>query len=116
MEHNKGLHVDELYIPVIVEDKMINALILLILPALLYTLAVYFHLYVKGITLKWAIILGVMIGIIEYIVRIPIVRYTSNVAKVPKYVSIIFWTSLTVSMSLVLDMMLEKDSLVFGFS
>jgi uncharacterized protein (DUF486 family) len=68
------------YIPIISSNPSINAAILTIAPGVLYTAAAYGHLFLKGASLTTSTLVSVFFAILEYIIRVPIIKYSSDVA------------------------------------
>ena len=102
---------DKQYIPQLFENNVINAIILLIIPAVFYTLASYGHLYLKNIPLYRAILLAILFATLEYIIRVPIVRYSSEVAQLSNFTMQIIWIVMTLLLALLLDMIFGQTTI-----
>lgn len=83
------------YIPIIFANPVINATVLTAIPAVLYTLAAYGHLFVKGASLGLSILISVIFATLEYIVRVPIIKYSHDVAQLSNGTMQIIWILLT---------------------
>ena len=83
------------YIPIIFEDHVLNAIAITTIPAIFYLLASYAHLYYKNCTLSSAIMISIFFAIFEYIVRVPVIKYSSDVAGLSNFWLQIIWISIT---------------------
>jgi uncharacterized protein (DUF486 family) len=93
MEETQKQYMD--YIPIIFENHILNAIVMTTIPALFYILASYAHLYYKDCTLSSAIIISIFFAIFEYIVRVPIIKYSSDVAGLSNFWLQVIWISIT---------------------
>jgi uncharacterized protein (DUF486 family) len=83
------------YIPTILSDPFSNAVLLTFIPGIFYTLASYGQLYMKGASLTLAILVSVFFAVIEYIIRVPIIKYSSNEAGMSNGVMQFVWVCIT---------------------
>lgn len=93
MEETQKQYMD--YIPIIFENHILNAITITTIPALFYILASYAHLYYKNCTLSNAIIISIFFAIFEYIVRVPVIKYSSVVAGLSNFWLQVIWISIT---------------------
>lgn len=96
------------YIPIIFTNPTANAILLTSVPAVLYTAAAYGHLFVKGASLGFSILLSVLFATLEYIVRVPIIKYSHDVAQMSNGTMQLIWILLTGAMSFASDGFLPK--------
>jgi uncharacterized protein (DUF486 family) len=87
------------YIPTILSDPFSNAVLLTFIPGIFYTLAVYGQLYIKGASLALSIIVSIFFAVIEYIVRVPIIKYSSIDAGMSNGVMQLVWVVVTLLLS-----------------
>lgn len=83
------------YIPNICENPKLNAIVLTTIPAILYTAAAFGHLHLKQNTLLVAILISILFACLEYVVRVPIVKYSSNEAQMSNTTIQVIWIILT---------------------
>lgn len=102
---------DTQYIPQLFANNLLNAIILLIIPAIFYTLASYGHLYLKDTPLYKAILIAIIFATLEYIVRVPVIRYSSRVAKMSNFMMQIIWIIITLLLALLLDMIFGQNTI-----
>lgn len=91
------------YIPIIFTNPVTNAVLLTCVPAVLYTLAAYGHLFVQGASLGLSILISVIFATLEYIVRVPIIKYSHDVAQMSNGTMQVIWIILTGLMSFASD-------------
>ncbi|VBB18071.1 hypothetical protein YASMINEVIRUS_534 [Yasminevirus sp. GU-2018] len=94
---------DLAFLPVIFENKTANAVTLMIIPAFFYTAASYGHLYFKDISIRNAILMAITFAIMEYIVRVPVIHYSSQVAGLSQATMQILWVCLTITLAFLSD-------------
>ena len=68
------------FIPTIFSNPTTNAIALTVVPGIFYVLAAYAHLFFSGLSLIGSIIVSVIFATIEYIIRVPVIKYSSEVA------------------------------------
>lgn len=83
------------YIPIIFENNVLNAIVLTTIPAIFYILASYAHLCFKNCTLSSAILISILFAIFEYIVRVPVIKYSSEIAGLSNFWLQVIWISVT---------------------
>lgn len=91
------------FIPELFENKSINVVFLMIIPAVFYTLASYSHLYFKDISIRNATVIAIIFGTIEYIVRVPVIHYSKYVAEMSTTNMQILWVILTIMLAFLSD-------------
>lgn len=92
------------YIPEISKNKKLNAILLTIVPAILYTTAAYGYLYLREATLFLCILFAITFASLEYIVRVPIIKYSSDEAKLSNGMIQFIWISLTLILATMTDL------------
>ena len=92
------------YIPIISANPTINAIILTFIPGILYVLAAYGHLFIAGASLTTSIFLSILFATLEYIVRVPIIKYSSLSAGMSNNTMQVIWVLITLSLSKVSDL------------
>jgi len=97
-------------VPVIVPNHIINSILVTIVPAALYTAAAYGHLFLKNVTIGIAILISIFFAALEYIVRVPIIKYSSEVAGMSDFSMQAVWVILTVVMSGITDLIRKKKT------
>lgn len=96
------------YIPILTSNHTLNAILLTTAPALLYTAAAYGHLFLQGATLALSILIAVIFATLEYIIRVPIIKYSSDVALMSNTTMQVIWMGLTLLMSFGADKLMIK--------
>ena len=91
------------YIPQILTNTKSNAILLTLIPGLLYTGAAYGAQYIKGASLMVSIIVSCIFAILEYIVRVPINFYSSKNAGFTNTEMQIIWTIICLGFSKATD-------------
>lgn len=91
------------YIPILVSNPTVNAIILTFIPGILYVLAAYGHLFIAGASLATSIVISIIFAAFEYIVRVPIIKYSSNEAGMSNNTMQIVWVVVTVILSKISD-------------
>lgn len=91
------------YIPNLLTNPVHNAIALTIVPGLLYVGAAYGHLLIAGATLMTSILVSVLFATLEYIVRVPIIKYSSDVAGMSNGFMQIVWVIITMILSWLSD-------------
>lgn len=99
------------YIPIIAENPFTNAVILTCAPALLYTAAAYAHLYFAGLTLAMSILVSVAFATLEYIVRVPIINYSSEVAGMSNGTMQLVWVIITMIFGYASDVLMPPKNI-----
>lgn len=97
-------------VPVLVPNHIINSILVTIVPAALYTAAAYGHLFLKNVTIGIAILISIFFATLEYIVRVPIIKYSSEVAGMSDFSMQAVWVILTVIMSGITDIIRKKKT------
>jgi len=87
------------YIPVLFNDPFTNAVVLTFVPGLLYVGAAYGHLLIAGASLMTSILISVLFATLEYIVRVPIIKYSGEVAGMSNGVMQTVWVVITLMLS-----------------
>ena len=72
--------------------------LLMIIPAILYGFANFYHLYFPKETLFKAILVAILFASVEYIFKIPIIRYGKNSGLSNFYIQMV-WIILTLGIS-----------------
>ena len=91
------------YIPIVVNNPQINAVLLTFVPGVLYVLAAYGQLFLKGATLRTSILVSIFFAALEYIVRVPIIKYSSIDAGMSHSTMQIVWVIVTLILSKISD-------------
>lgn len=89
----------------ILTNPQANAILLTSVPATLYVLAAYGHLFLKGASMTMSIIVAIMFASVEYIFRVPIVKYSHEVAGMSNTYMQVVWVILTSLLSWASDFM-----------
>ena len=109
MSESENINTEYLaYIPELFSNKVVNAIVITIIPAIFFTLASYAHLYFKHSTLLNAIILSSFFAILEYIFRVPITKYSSIDAGMSALWMQIIWIALTLILAYVTDIFIPR--------
>ena len=87
------------YIPAIFSNPVQNAIALTVVPGIFYVAAAYGHLLVAGASLLTSILISVLFATLEYIVRVPIIKYSSSVAGMSNGYMQVVWTVITMVLS-----------------
>jgi uncharacterized protein (DUF486 family) len=87
------------YIPIIVSNPVYNAIILTFIPGILYVLAAYGHLMFAGVGLGISIVISIIFAALEYIVRVPLVKYSSEIAGMSNGFMQFVWVGITMLLS-----------------
>lgn len=95
------------HIPKLFDNPTTNAVVLTIVPAALYTAAAYGHL-LSDSTLGISIIIAIIFATLEYIVRIPIIKYSNEVAKMSPITMQIVWILLTVILAVLITPLIPQ--------
>lgn len=90
------------YIPVLVNNPQVNAVLLTIAPAVAYVAAAYGHLYFSHLSLTFSILISIFFAAVEYIIRVPIVKYSHEIAGFGNATMQIIWIVLTLILSAVI--------------
>ena len=96
------------YIPKFLPDNKANAILLTAVPAILYCLAAFASLYLKGYSLVMLIIISVFFATLEYICRVPINLYSANEAKMTNTEIQGVWIVLTLLFSKLSDIFFPR--------
>ena len=96
------------YIPILFANPQINAVVLTFVPGILYVLAAYGHLLITGASLATSIIVSIIFAALEYIVRVPIIKYSSNEAGMSHSTMQIVWVVVTLILSKLSDVLGAK--------
>lgn len=91
------------YIPIVLSNPSANAILLTFIPGILYTCAAYGQLYLKGATLAMSILVSIFFAILEYIVRVPIIQYSSIDAGMSNGTMQIVWVAITMLLGYATD-------------
>lgn len=91
------------YIPILSSNPAINAILLTFIPGVFYILAAYGHLFIAGASLVTSILVSILFAALEYIVRVPIIKYSSHEAGMSNTVMQIVWVVITMSLSKLSD-------------
>ncbi len=97
-------------VPVLFTNPIINSIVVTIVPAALYTAAAYGHLFLKQVTIGIAILVSIFFATLEYIVRVPIIKYSSEVAGMSDFSMQAVWVVLTVIMSAGTDLLRKRTA------
>jgi uncharacterized protein (DUF486 family) len=97
------------YIPNIISNHAGNAILLTFLPGLLYVLAAYGHLFIKGAALSTSIIVSIIFASLEYIVRVPIIKYSSDIAGMSNTIMQVVWVIITIFLSWISDKVMKHN-------
>lgn len=87
------------YIPTLVSNPAVNAVMLTFIPGILYVLAAYGHLAISGASLGVEILISIFFAACEYIVRVPIIKYSAAEAGMSNGVMQLVWVSVTMLLS-----------------
>ncbi len=96
------------YIPVLVGDAGLNAILLTFVPGILYVCAAYGHLLLTGSSLATSIFVSICFAALEYIVRVPIIKYSSNEAGMTNAMMQAVWVGITMLLSYLSDGFVHK--------
>lgn len=96
------------YIPIISANPFANAVILTFLPGIFYVLAAYGHLLVSGMGLGVSIVMSIIFASLEYLVRVPIIKYSSEVAGMSNTTLQMVWVAITMFLSWISDKYMIK--------
>ena len=96
------------YIPGIFSNHTANAVLLTFIPGVLYTCAAYGMLYLKGATLAVSILVSIFFAILEYIVRVPIIKYSSAEAGMSNGTMQLVWVFVTMILGYLTDFIMVK--------
>ena len=96
------------YIPNIVNNNTGNAILLTFIPGILYVLAAYGHFFIKSATLPTSIIVSIIFAAMEYIVRVPIIKYSSDIAGMSNTLMQVVWVVITIILSSISDIFMPK--------
>lgn len=91
------------YIPTVFADPFTNAVAITFLPGLFYVGAAYGHLLIQGATLMTSILVSVLFATLEYIVRVPIIKYSSEIAGMSNGTMQVVWVVITMLLSWLSD-------------
>ncbi len=97
------------YIPIVLSNPTANAVLLTFIPGILYTLAAYGQLYLKGASLGMSIAISIFFAVLEYIVRVPIIQYSSNEAGMSNGTMQLVWVGITLLLGYFSDGLLTKN-------
>ena len=86
----------------------VAAIVVTIVPGVLYTLAAYAHLYIPQITLMLAIVISVIFATFEYIVRVPIIQYSSEKAGLSNGEMQMIWVGITIALAYAADALFPR--------
>jgi uncharacterized protein (DUF486 family) len=95
-------------VPVLVTNPVINSIIVTIVPAALYTAAAFGHIFLKQLTIGIAILISIFFAALEYIVRIPIIKYSSEIAGMSDFSIQTVWVVLTLIMAGTTDLIRKR--------
>lgn len=90
------------YIPNLVSNPQINAVLLTVAPAIAYVAAAYGHLYFGQLSLTLSILVSIFFAAVEYIIRVPIVKYSHEIAGFGNVTMQTVWIILTLILSAVI--------------
>ena len=89
----------------------VAAIIVTIVPGIFYTLAAYAHLYLPQLTLAIAIVISVIFATFEYVIRVPIIEYSANVAGMSNTQLQFIWVGITLGLAYLTDEIWPRDSI-----
>jgi uncharacterized protein (DUF486 family) len=92
------------YIPNLFANPSTNAIALTFIPAIFYVLAAYGHLFVHGAGLFISILMSIFFATMEYMVRVPIIQYSSKNAGMSNTTMQLVWVLITICLSSVSDL------------
>jgi len=92
------------YLPEISSNPHVNGVIYLMIPALLVTVATFGPLYFNKITIKNAIIFSVFFAILEYIVKVPAIKYCNEIAGMSYFIIQAIWIIMTLILAKLANM------------
>jgi len=87
------------YIPSIVSNHTVNAVILTFIPGILYVLAAYGQLFIANISLGVRILISIFFAACEYLVRVPIISYSQAEAGMSNGTMQFVWIVVTFILS-----------------
>ena len=87
------------FITAISSNVVLNSILLTFIPGVLYVLASYGHLLVTGMGLGLSIVVSIIFAALEYIVRVPIIKYSSEIAGMSNGIMKLVWVSITMLLS-----------------
>jgi uncharacterized protein (DUF486 family) len=96
------------YIPILFNNSQLNAVVLTFVPGLLYVLAAYGHLFLTGASLATSILVSILFASLEYIVRVPLIKYSSIEAGMSHSTMQIVWIVVTFILSKLSDLFVHK--------
>lgn len=99
------------YIPILTTNPVVNAIILTFIPGIFYILAAYGSLFVAGASLATSIVMSIMFAALEYIVRVPIIKYSSHEAGMSNGTMQLVWIAVTFILSKISDLWMPIKSL-----
>lgn len=100
------------YIPTVLSNPTQNAILLTFIPGILYVLAAYAHLFITGASLGISIVISIFFAALEYIVRVPLIKYSSHVAGMSNASMQIVWVVITMLLSWASDGIFPKESIL----
>jgi uncharacterized protein (DUF486 family) len=83
------------FIPQLFANPTTNAIALTTIPAVLYTGAAYGFLLVKNASLLVSILISVFFATLEYIVRVPVIKYSHEIAGMSNGLIQLVWVIIT---------------------
>ena len=97
------------HLPIIsTASPFVAAVSLTVVPGIFYTLAAYAHLYLPQLTLMMSILISVIFATMEYIIRVPIIDYSSKVANMSNSQLQVVWVVITLILAWLSDIFFPK--------
>ena len=87
------------YIPNLFDNPATNAIALTFIPGIFYVLASFGHLMFAGGSLAVSIVVSIIFASIEYVMRVPLNKYSSIDAKMTNGTIQIVWVVITLFLS-----------------
>jgi hypothetical protein len=95
-------------VPDITGNPTTNAIILTAIPATAYVLATYMPVIFDQASYTFVIILAFVFLLVEYIIKIPLVKYSSEVAGLSNFSIQLIWVVLILALSAISDLFMKK--------
>ena len=88
----------------------VAAIVITVIPGIFYTLASYAQLYLPQLTLLIAIVISVIFATFEYIIRVPIIKYSSDTVGLSNGEMQMIWVGVTMGLAFLSDAIFPRDA------
>lgn len=98
-------------VPDVTGNPTANAILLTAIPAAAYVVATYMPVIFDKASYTFVLILAFIFLLVEYVIKVPLVKYSSEVAGLSNFSIQIIWVVLILALSAVSDLFMKKKQI-----